>query len=74
MMPDPTALATLGIILFVGTQVRLSLLIVPLIWTAIRGATLYAMREPAALVLPIAGSLVLVFALRRRFATKSPRY
>jgi hypothetical protein len=43
MAPDPTAVGTVGIILFSGERVRVSLLIIPLLWCVVSGATLWAM-------------------------------
>jgi hypothetical protein len=52
--PDPTAVATLGILL-AAERPHWGLLAVPLIWCAIGGATLWAMHSPDALVMPAAG-------------------
>lgn len=64
--PDPTVVATLGIIVCLGQRVPASLLIAPVLWCVISGATLWTMRAPDALVLPIAGFLALALALWRR--------
>ena len=65
--PDPTVVATLGFVLFNGERVRASLLMIPLLWCAISGATLWTMHAPHALVLPITGLtlLCLLWVLRR---------
>lgn len=41
--PDPTAIATIGTLALVRGRVRWLLLIIPLLWCAIAGATLWAM-------------------------------
>jgi hypothetical protein len=64
--PDPTAVATLGIALFAGERVRAPLLIVPLLWCAISGATLWTLHAPDALVLPIAGIVAIALAVWNR--------
>jgi hypothetical protein len=45
--PDPTAVATLGIILLAGGRWRWLLLPVPVLWCAFSGATLLAMDSPS---------------------------
>lgn len=65
LAPDPTAVATLGVVLFAGTRIRWSLLVVPVLWCAVSGTTLWAMREPDALVAPIAAAIALVLAIWR---------
>lgn len=57
--PDPTVLATLGILLMARHCHRL-LLPVPLAWCAVGGATLWTMDAPGAWLLPAAGALVLL--------------
>jgi hypothetical protein len=64
LAPDPTATATLGVLL-AAKQVRWELLLVPLAWCAVTGATLWAMRAPDALVMPLAGVLVLALSTWR---------
>ncbi|MFW6374349.1 MAG: DUF6064 family protein [Thermodesulfobacteriota bacterium] len=59
--PDPTVLATLGVLLVVDKKTHWTLLIIPLLWCAVTGATLWAMESSEALVMPSAG--ILVFGL-----------
>jgi hypothetical protein len=67
MAPDPTALGTLGFALLPPTAGwRWLMLVIPLLWCAISGATLWTMGAPDALVLPAAGLLALVLAASRR--------
>ncbi len=63
--PDPTALATLGILLLAANRVRWELLLVPMSWCAVTGATLWAMGAPDALMLPVAALLTLSLAVRK---------
>ena len=57
--PDPTAVATLGILLFAAGRVRWELMAVPLLWCAVSGATLLSMHAPDA-AFPIAASVLVV--------------
>jgi hypothetical protein len=59
--PDPTVVATLGVLLTVDRP-RWELLVIPLIWCAISGATLWTMQSPDALLMPAAAVLTLFLA------------
>lgn len=72
VMPDPTALATLGLVLFLGERIRISLLVIPFVWCGISAATLYAMKSPSALVIAAAGTIGLVAAVWRRVRRTRP--
>ena len=63
--PDPTALATLGILLLAVNRVHWELLLIPVAWCAITGATLWAMGSPDAPVMPFAALLCLILAARK---------
>lgn len=63
--PDPTALATLGILLLATGLARWHLSVIPAIWCAVSGVTLWAMEAPDAWVLPLAATLVAFLAARR---------
>lgn len=65
--PDPTAIATLGILLLASGRVRWELMALPLLWCAISGATLLSMKAPDAWVPPAAAVLVVSLALRATF-------
>jgi hypothetical protein len=62
MMPDPTIVGTMGIVLCDRGKQRAALLVIPLLWCAISGATLWAMHAPEALVLPVAGAVAVALA------------
>ncbi len=64
LAPDPTVLATLGV-LIVADRIRWALFTIPLLWCAVSGLTLLAMEAPDALLMPVAGLLALVLALAR---------
>jgi uncharacterized protein DUF6064 len=48
LAPDPTAIATLGVLL-AAAPIRAHLLVLPLLWCAISGLTLWTMEQPEAL-------------------------
>jgi hypothetical protein len=59
LFPDPTALATLGLVLMAGRGHWL-LLPLPAAWCAIGGATLWMMEAPEAALLPLLGLIGLL--------------
>jgi hypothetical protein len=61
--PDPTAIATLGLLLMMRGGRRAALWPIPLAWCAISGATLWAMNAPEALLPPAAGTAALAVRL-----------
>lgn len=66
MAPDPTAVATLGL-LAATSRMPWLLLPIPLLWCAISGATLLTMTAPDAWVAPAAAVLALLAAGTRVF-------
>ena len=75
--PDPTAIATLGVLLLASGRVRWELMALPLLWCAVSGATLLSMdAAPAAGILIAAAVLVVsigawqTLALRRKKSRK----
>jgi hypothetical protein len=56
--PDPTVIATLGVLLMADRS-PWYLYVIPLIWCALSGATLWTMQSPDALVMPVVAVLVL---------------
>jgi hypothetical protein len=65
--PDPTVIATLGILLLAVNRSFWALLIIPILWCAISGAILWTMGSVNAFVAPLAAFLAVVFALRKTF-------
>jgi hypothetical protein len=63
MAPDPTALATLGVLLFAGVRPVWGLFPIPVAWCLVSGATLWAMESPDFAVVPLAVLLAVGFAL-----------
>lgn len=61
LAPDPTVMATLGALLAAG-RTAWTLLVVPLAWCAVSGATLWAMQAPEAPLMPAAAVVTLVLA------------
>ena len=62
MAPDPTALATLGALLFVRARAFWLLAPISLLWCLISGATLWAMKAPDFFVMPLIALLAIVIA------------
>jgi hypothetical protein len=57
MAPDPTAVATLGLVLQASNRVPWWLMIVPVAWCFVSGLTLWAMKSPEAWLPPAAALL-----------------
>jgi Family of unknown function (DUF6064) len=73
--PDPTAIATLGILLVAAGRGRWALFVVPAIWCALTGATLLAMKAPDFWIPPLVAVLVVILAVwqaRSRRRTRAP--
>lgn len=60
MAPDPTALFTLGLLLALPLRRVGWLLVIPLVWCATSGATLWTMASPEFWVAPFAGVLAMI--------------
>ena len=67
LTPDPTAVATLGLLALTALPTRRVLLVIPLLWCAIGAATLWALDSVEAWVIMLCGfiGLVLCFGNRR---------
>lgn len=59
LAPDPTALATLGVLLFAGVRPYWMLFPIPVIWCVVSGATLWTMESPD-FVIPLLAALLAV--------------
>ena len=68
--PDPTAVATLGILLLAAGRVRWELAALPLLWCAVSGATLLSMHAPDAGIPIAAAVLGLSLAASRALARR----
>jgi len=71
--PDPTAIATLGVLLLAAGRVRWELMALPLLWCAISGATLLSMRAPDAWIPLAAAALSLSVAVAKALAHRRQR-
>ena len=69
--PDPTAIATLGILLLGTGGGRWALFVVPAAWCAVSGATLLAMKSPDSWIPPLAGALTVALAIRQKRGRKA---
>lgn len=65
VMPEPTALATLGVLLFAEGSSRWLAVVPMVLWCLVAGATLYAMRSAEAW-LPAAAAIMALAGLRAR--------
>ncbi|MGE5275468.1 MAG: DUF6064 family protein [Acidobacteriota bacterium] len=63
--PDPTAVGTLGILLGAKGARRWPLLVIPVLWCAVTGATLLAMKAPDFWIPPLAAALAVALAARK---------
>lgn len=63
MAPDPTALATLGVLLFAGVRPAWALFPIPLAWCVVSGATLWAMESPGFAIVPLAALLAMALVV-----------
>lgn len=73
MAPDPTALATLGVLLFAGVRPAWPLYPIPVAWCMISGATLWAMESPDFAIVPLAALLAILLAVGNALAKSASR-
>jgi hypothetical protein len=66
--PDPTAIATLAFLALSTVRAHRALVVIPVVWCAIGGATLWALGSPEAWVVLLAGLSGFVLAIRRASA------
>ncbi|HSS44546.1 MAG TPA: DUF6064 family protein [Thermoanaerobaculia bacterium] len=71
--PDPTAVATLGILLLANGRGSWALIAVPAIWCAISGATLLAMKAPDAWIPALAAVLVVSLTVWKTLVRRRTR-
>jgi hypothetical protein len=62
MAPDPTALATLGLLLVAGVRPAWWLFPIPVAWCLVSGATLWALASPDYPIAPLGALLAVAFA------------
>jgi hypothetical protein len=63
MAPDPSALATLGVLLFAGVRPVWGLYPIPVAWCLLSGASLWAVESPDFAVVPLAALLAVILAV-----------
>jgi len=63
--PDPTATATLGVLLL-GRRPSPLLMVIPLLWCVVSGAFAWMMRTPDMLLMPMVALMTLAVAIARR--------
>lgn len=71
LAPDPAASATLGAVLALGGRVRWELLVLPLAWCLVAGATAAAMESPEAPLMPALGAIALGLAIAKARSQRS---
>jgi hypothetical protein len=69
--PDPTAIATLGLLLLARVRHRWLLMVIPAIWCVITGAFLLAMKAPDFWIAPLAGVIAISLAGWQRRASRA---
>ena len=73
LAPDPTAIATLGILLL-ARRPQWHALAIPLLWCIVTGLTLWTMEDPGALLSPMAAALAFALAAWKTLApSRKPR-
>jgi hypothetical protein len=73
LAPDPTAIGTLGVVLSSSGRAQWRLLVIPGMWCAISGATLWVLGSKDALVPPVAAALAILIAATEGSARASGR-
>lgn len=71
LVPDPTAVGTLGLLL-ASDRKHWLLMIIPLLWCAVSGVTLWTMQSPEWFVMPAAGMIAVVLLFWKPFARPAP--
>lgn len=69
LFPDPTAVATLGVLL-AARRLHPALLFLPLLWSGIGGATLLALHSPDAFLAPGAAAIALALVVAKALALR----
>jgi Family of unknown function (DUF6064) len=64
LAPDPTAIATLGLLLLARFPRRWVLMALPVLWCVVTGAVLWTLKTPDFWIPPLAGAVAVVAATR----------
>jgi hypothetical protein len=70
VMPDPTAVATLGILLLASNRAHWTLQAIPVAWCVISGATLLTIDAPDALTAPLLAVATVPFAVAKQMTAR----
>jgi hypothetical protein len=70
--PDPTVIATFGLVLMAG-RTRWLLFVIPVLWAAISGATAWVMEAPVGFVTPAAALLALAIGIWKSVSLRTSR-
>lgn len=73
LTPDPTAIATLAFLALSIARPHRALIVIPVVWSAIGAATLWALGSPEAWLVMFAGLAGLILAIRREPAQPHSR-
>jgi hypothetical protein len=65
--PDPTVIATLGLLLFTSNRTNWELSIIPILWCAVSAAFLWTMESPNAYVVLLAGLWIIVLLIYKTY-------
>ncbi len=68
--PDPTAVATLGILLLTRVRGRWLLMVIPVLWCTTTGVILLALKAPDAWMAPLAAVIAISLAVRQKRARR----
>ena len=63
--PDPTAVATLGILLMASPRPLWALMMIPVVWSAIDAATLWTLEDRQALLMPLVALFVVLLSVMK---------
>lgn len=61
--PDPTVVATLGVLIHISGWKRWLLLPIPLLWCLVSGATAWVMQSADAALMPLAAALAIAVVI-----------
>ena len=59
------SVTSLPCVLLAADRIRWELFVIPILWCAITGATLWIMKSPEALLMPLVGVLALILAANK---------
>jgi hypothetical protein len=72
--PDPTVVATIGVLLLTAKRGVWPLLVIPLLWCVVGGAFLWTMGAPDAVVMPLVALIALLIMARKSERVSAARH